>query len=160
MPFPRSNMQLQDLLRQVSQLPSLPLEKLFLFIRFAQVCTPYIQMNQRVSSSSPPEHLPHSIRTTLSAALRENQSSVDKLWVVLRDYIWTLPSEQPRTLHADEISTFNHHALPQGTCESPILSRILLLTIFFCYSIPTSIPSYTCLFEIRVLTQQTGCKSE
>ena len=122
-------MQLQDFLKQASQLPSLSLDKLFLFIRFAQVCTPYMRTHQL--SCSLPQRLPPSVRTVLASALQENHTYVDSLWTVLGDYIWKTPSEPASVLPAEEISVFNGVALPQGICEYPALSKRFFLTDFF-----------------------------
>ena len=122
-------MQLQDFLKQASQLPSLSLDKLFLFIRFAHVCTPYMRTHQ--ISCSLPQRLPPSVRTLLAAALQENHAYVDSLWAVLGDYIWKMPSEPASVLPAEEISVFNGVALPQGICEYPALSKRFFFTAFF-----------------------------
>ncbi len=121
-------MQLQDLLKQASQLPSLSLDKLFLFVRFARTCTPYMRTHQL--SCNLPQRVPPSVRTILATALQENDAYVDSLWTVLGDYIWNMPSEPASALPAEEIPVFNGIALPQGICEFPALSKCFFLTVF------------------------------
>lgn len=124
-----SPMQLQDLLRTATSIPTLSLHKLVLFIRLAQIVRPSIEINL-LKVHSPPENLPSPIHHILSCAIKEGTDVVDQCWKEMKEYLWTL-SPNSMQLHEEEISLFNEHALPLSLCMSFTYSTFILVSTYF-----------------------------
>lgn len=103
-------------------IPSESLEKVFKFIRYAQLARPSLAF-ETSDPEHPPLYLPFHVALVLARAISEDVPTARAYWEALRDTIWKLSAQDVAPASNAEVLEFNRHALPFGTCA---------LCYFFC----------------------------